>query len=522
MEVQLGTKSVGSIVKLIQESKAVEYIVVHQGRPSSLYDASCNGTWLLRKYVEKYVQKWNSSGNKYANSDIHSYLNGEYYNSFYFDIRDSIIQAKIPYAAGNKSSTVYSGASGLSAKVFLLSGYEVGHTTADNSGFPVDGAKLDYFEYGTNSSAVQKRWGYSEDGAARSYSLRSPRTDDSINNFRVSTGYYISAWGESNQYDGVRPALILPSTLWVNDSGFVSTNIAPTMPSSITVPPTVKGGETFTISWGASTDENNNLQGYRLQRSIDNGSTWTEIYSGSSRSKNDRLTMGLTNVVRYRVQAYDANGATSNWRSSPAITVINNTAPIISGSDSDLGLKTEVFEIPYTVTDADSGQIITVSEIINGIQKREYEAASGQENIFKITESEWIEVLNGQHTLKIIASDNEGASASRTYTFSKNVTEIELMLSNPLPADDIVTKSIMNITRQIPAGATFTVEVCNNGNDTEPIWEDITNAVLNGSKFFFTNTEKTADDWGYNFRVKISRNNAIGDCFISSVGGNFE
>ena len=108
------------------------------------------------------------------------------------------------------------------------------------------------------------------------------------------------------------------------------------------------------------------------------------------------------------------------------------------------------------------------------------------------------------------------------YTFSKNETEIEITLATPLPADAMITKAIMSVTRQIPAGAEFTVEVCNNGNDDSPTWEDVTQAVNSGSKFFLSNETKTAESWGFNFRIKVKRNGASGDCFISSVGGNFE
>mgnify|MGYP007084932175 FL=1 len=80
----------------------------------------------------------------------------------------------------------------------------------------------------------------------------------------------------------------------------------------------------------------------------------------------------------------------------------------------------------------------------------------------------------------------------------------------------------MSITRQIPAGAEFTVEACNNGHDDSPAWEDVTQAVTSGSKFFLSNDSKTAEGWGFNFRIKVKRNSASGDCFISSVGGNFE
>ena len=65
------TLSVGSTVKLIENGAAVEYLVVNQGIPenSSLYDTSCDGTWLLRKDVHSDRQ-WNTQYNTYENSLI--------------------------------------------------------------------------------------------------------------------------------------------------------------------------------------------------------------------------------------------------------------------------------------------------------------------------------------------------------------------------------------------------------------------------------------------------------------------
>lgn len=68
--------AVGDIVKLTENGTPVEYIVVNQGIPenSSLYDSSCNGTWLLRKdlYSER---QWNTSdlwNSPSPNTSIHS------------------------------------------------------------------------------------------------------------------------------------------------------------------------------------------------------------------------------------------------------------------------------------------------------------------------------------------------------------------------------------------------------------------------------------------------------------------
>ena len=49
--VKLGAKAVGSIVKIKVNGAAKDFIIVHQGKPSSVYDDSCNGTWLLMKDI---------------------------------------------------------------------------------------------------------------------------------------------------------------------------------------------------------------------------------------------------------------------------------------------------------------------------------------------------------------------------------------------------------------------------------------------------------------------------------------
>ena len=222
---KLGTKAVGSIVKLKVNGTAKEFIVVHQGKPSSLYDESCNGTWLLMK--DCYVSRsWHSSHvNKYESSDIHAYLNNTFLNLFDSNIKDAIKQVKIPYRKGGGSGgNDQSGANGLSCKIFLLSGYEVGWTTSNNEYFPQDGAKLDYFT--ASSGGDSKRIAYLN-GSAAYWWLRSQYTYDTINVWNVYSdgGYNLS--GESNSY-GIRPALILPPDMEVDSSG----NVTPPPPAT--------------------------------------------------------------------------------------------------------------------------------------------------------------------------------------------------------------------------------------------------------------------------------------------------
>lgn len=215
---KLGSKAVGSIVKLKVGGTAKEFIVVHQGKPSSIYDDSCNGAWLLMKDIYEERQWHSSNSNKYESSDIHSYLNSTFLNLLDSNIKNAIKQVKIPYRKnGGQSGTDQIGANGLSCKIFLLSGYEVGWTTSDYGHFPVDGAKLDYFEAGTGSAADSKRIA-NLNGSPAYWWLRSPDTSNRNDAWYVfSNG---STWHVSVPY-GIRPALVLPSNVLVDDGGNV-------------------------------------------------------------------------------------------------------------------------------------------------------------------------------------------------------------------------------------------------------------------------------------------------------------
>ena len=211
----VGGLDVGESVFLNVDGKRMEFIVVNQGNPdTSIYDDSCNGTWLLMKDIYEKRQWQSSNVNDYANSTIHSYLNSTYLNLFDANIRDAIKQVKLPYRKnGGSGGTDQSGANGLPAKIFLLSGYEVGWTTSDSSYFPVDGAKLDYF---TASSGGNSKRIANFNGSAANWWLRSPKTN------RNGSVWFIYPSGNRGDGDalspyGIRPALVLPSTITVDN-----------------------------------------------------------------------------------------------------------------------------------------------------------------------------------------------------------------------------------------------------------------------------------------------------------------
>ena len=227
--VRLGAKAVGSTVKIKVNGTVKDFIIIHQGKPSSVYDDSCNGTWLLMKDI--YTTSKLDNNNSYKDSNIHTYLNGTFYNLIDSNIRAAIKQVKIPYQNGTGSGgSLATGSNGLSTKVFLLSGYEVGWTTSDNGYFPKDGVRLAYF--GNSSGGNSKRVAYNGSSAAIWW-LRSPLASNDNGVWSVGTdGSSVNGWYFGSC--GVRPAFILPSTLVVSDDGTVSVNTAPAINASST------------------------------------------------------------------------------------------------------------------------------------------------------------------------------------------------------------------------------------------------------------------------------------------------
>ena len=205
-----GDIDVGTEVILNENGQPVNYLIVNQGIPSALYDASCEGTWLLRKDIAENRQWHSSNNNDYANSTIDNYLNSTFLNLFESNIRDAIKQVKLPYRKGaGYGKTVTSGASGLSAKIFLLSSTEV---SCNHDYMPTnEGAELSYFAGCADNGADNKRIAYLNSSAAVWW-LRSPFCYSGYGSTRALYVFSGGDWGHYNCSDsyGIRPTLILP------------------------------------------------------------------------------------------------------------------------------------------------------------------------------------------------------------------------------------------------------------------------------------------------------------------------
>ena len=201
-----------------------------------------------------------------------------------------------------------------------------------------------------------------------------------------------------------------------------------------------------------------------------------------------------------------------------------NTAPTISGSyatGTNLGTKTAGFNLTYAVADAD-GDTVTVKEYLDNVLQRTYTATLGATNTFQcVTAANFQTVLNGAHTLKVVANDGKADSAAYTITFTKKVTKATITLASALPADDIIQVMVMTLTSSIPDDANLKVLVTNNANDSSPVWEDATADIKSGVNHVFTN-KTAANGFAFNFKLSVERGASDTGGYISNIGGAFE
>lgn len=313
------------------------------------------------------------------------------------------------------------------------------------------------------------------------------------------------AWGG---HGGVRPALFLAPGTLVSDTTdtdgayIIQWNQPPTTPSSISHA-TPQAGKSLTITTGGSTDPEWNAIKYVWERRVDSGN-YVQIGITTAKSITDTVPTSGTNY-QVRVKAVDANGAESAYRTGSATPISYNTAPVISGSDQDVGTKTAPLSYQYTVTDAEaSSQTLTVTETLtNGsetITLRQYTATSGAQNTANLS-SVWLRLLAGTHVLKIEVSDGAGGTAVRNITFSRTVTRVAA--SRAISTDAKVTKIFLSLYPDQPIDATLHCEVTNNPFDASPVWEDITGKV---GRFVHTFANTTvANGFGLAYRFYINK-----------------
>ena len=264
-------------------------------------------------------------------------------------------------------------------------------SNAASSTYPQDGVSGNYWYTYQGSDNI--------DAAAVTYSSQEPRGGQPITiNVSPSTGneyggtvrytYQVQLAGGSWQTIATNStatscqytipagtttfaARVLASDTWGFSSSDYTTgatltvinNEPPSAPDGITIGP-VLGGEQTTITWGEATDSDGTIASYQLERQIDNGDTWEQIYTGLTRSYDDTINSEWA-TVNYRVRAVDDDGEAGPYTTGTMQTV-NAGWLYFSGPPEDMGDKPAPFTFAFSIGSTTEGTTdISVSVLLD-------------------------------------------------------------------------------------------------------------------------------------------------------------
>lgn len=455
MAQKLGNVPVGTILHMKENGVYQDYLVVHQGLPSSMYDASCNGTWLLRRYVFPGTSTvWqNASGElDYSKSALNN-VTQSILSAYDAETLNTISAVKIPYCYAQGG--VKSGSSGMETKIFVLSPHEYGDPNASTCG--VDGALLSYFS-GVSGADLVNRVVCGDTYWGRAVPL--PWQGGQVP-WVAESGFGNALWYRNSAFS--RPCIIRPTSLLVDDDGNILNAFYPTPPASITVPTSsIPSGSSISVSWSAVSG----AESYQLQRSVDGGS-WQTIYTGTQTSYSD--TAGVWNSVKYQVATVKV-GIVSGYTTSTAVTILPYTidkltvpSQIMAGQSVPISWSAAPAAITYILerkvnsgswtqiysganksyTDTPSGSWSTVQYRVKG-------GANGQYGTYKTSPS--IPVISAS---ALVISGTDGYLGTLTadigYTVSSDT-------GNPISVERYVNGQLV-ATVSVQSGFAYTIPV---------------------------------------------------------------
>lgn len=421
-------------------------------------------------------------------------------------------------------------------KMFLASNTEVG---LSNENSIAEGSLLAIFSAGTNACRIAYTSAYASwDNAAKGGSaiatgsayywwLRTPCASVSYGVRYVSSGGTLDYFYASNGSRGVRPLCNLDSDISVSDTtdsdgcytliltqqGISAPEL--TVQETIYCDPTYETGGatggTAAVEWS----EVSGASGYSLERSI-NGGDFAEVYSGANRTYTETV-LSTMQSLQYRARATDGTDY-SEYATSAVRVIQDNYPPFISGDETNLGEKAFRFSHKYTLYDGDDISL-TVKEYINATLIREYTTNTGVEQTLEISSENWGACLTGDNYIRIEATDDNSATVTQTKHFTKLAGVLTV---NYCPTGNTLTQpKAINVELDLekPFSSNIQVLACNNGNDTQPVYDDITTAVRAGINHIFTNTAKEngVTYWKVIINVNILRNGADGDIKLKGI-----
>lgn len=199
-----------------------------------------------------------------------------------------------------------------------------------------------------------------------------------------------------------------------------------------------------------------------------------------------------------------------------------NAAPVISGTDSDLGEIEKTLSLPYSATDAE-GDEITLSVYLDTQEMvSPFVAEDNKEYTFTIDKERFARIGKGRHTIKIVAVDALGLKSQRLYTYTAIAKRLIVMDAKIKDSENMPTRAVVSCIADVSVPDIEKMEITNNANDESPVWEDCTEIVNQNRPYYFTNTKKTEDHWGVRQRYTVLEKSSKETTYFSGMGGSYE
>ena len=144
---------------------------------------------------------------------------------------------------------------------------------------------------------------------------------------------------------------------------------------------------------------------------------WVGVYSWCqetwAENASNRAYRGFSSARHWN---NDSSGYRTVFVGFRPVLEVLNTDPLISDSDRNLGDKNQDFTIEYTVNDSDSGDVLTATESIDGRTTKSFAPTRNFKNTITVNVRE---LSLGPHTVKVVVTDGQGGTATRTWTFNR-------------------------------------------------------------------------------------------------------
>lgn len=234
-------------------------------------------------------------------------------------------------------------------------------------------------------------------------------------------------------------------------------------------------------------------------RTINNATKGESYEIDIDKTKFDDLELNKTNTIEITVT--DTNGASAIRRYTFKKV---NSNPLVTVTNSNLGEQNKPFNFSFKAADPD-GDDITVKVYVDDVQVQDLgKVTPDQTKTVSIGKLDYAKLKNGEHRIKIEATDSFGAKGTGYITFTKKIDYCWYRLTKEVDAQPSAV--VVNPLAELAKGAKMTVKVSLNAKDTNPTWEVLPDDFI-GQKYNFKTKSKTADKWCIGVDIRIDRAN---------------